>query len=257
MNKSKFSKYKEIFFDCDGTIIDSEIHVQKASIKVLHKALNDHPEINITDQELEDIVHKYAGYGFDDMLQAIEKHFDIFLDVNALRKDRSKKCIKALKNVAHTPNIKETFNQLAANKIDFSVVSSSGLKHIKKCLEATGLKIYFPKEKRFSAKHSLPKPALKPLPDVYLKALDDRQRTADEVLAVEDSVAGTLAAVAAGIKTIGYTGGAHITEERKAAHTQDLLNAGASLVIDDMAGLPAAIKAIEHASSPDAPRHTL
>jgi beta-phosphoglucomutase-like phosphatase (HAD superfamily) len=84
-----------------------------------------------------------------------------------------------------------------------AVVSSSALARIGACLAATGLDGFFPRHSRFSAESSLPRPTSKPDPAVYLLAGERLGLEPHQGLAVEDSVPGAEAAVAAGFPTLG------------------------------------------------------
>jgi beta-phosphoglucomutase-like phosphatase (HAD superfamily) len=54
-------------------------------------------------------------------------------------------------------------------------------------------------------------------------------------VAIEDSLSGVRAAVAAGIgEIIGYVGGTHITEDERRSRADALLSAGAQQVIERM-----------------------
>jgi beta-phosphoglucomutase-like phosphatase (HAD superfamily) len=54
-------------------------------------------------------------------------------------------------------------------------------------------------------------------------------------VAIEDSLSGVRAAVAAGIgQIIGYVGGTHITEDERRSRADALLSAGAQQVIERM-----------------------
>lgn len=75
----------------------------------------------------------------------------------------------------------------------------------------------------------------KPLPDPYLRAMTQLNVSSLECVVIEDSVTGTRAGVAAGVKTFGFTGFA----DDKAALGQALRDAGCSAVFDDWQELPA------------------
>lgn len=84
-----------------------------------------------------------------------------------------------------------------------AVVSSSALTRIGTCLTATGLDSLFPRRTRFSAETSLPQPTSKPDPTVYLLAGERLELEPHQGLAIEDSVPGAEAAIAAGFPTLG------------------------------------------------------
>jgi beta-phosphoglucomutase-like phosphatase (HAD superfamily) len=100
------------------------------------------------------------------------------------------------------PSVIEPLERLAAGHA-LAVVSSSAMPRIEACLHATGLDGLFPQESRFSAESSLPVPASKPAPAVYVHAMRRLGVQPQQAAAVEDSVPGALAAVDAGCRTIG------------------------------------------------------
>ncbi len=100
------------------------------------------------------------------------------------------------------PLVSEPLGRLAADH-RLAVVSSSAIGRIEACLRATELDDLFPAAHRFSAESSLPTPASKPDPGVYLHALEQLGVEPQQTLAVEDSIPGATAAVAAGCPTVG------------------------------------------------------
>jgi beta-phosphoglucomutase-like phosphatase (HAD superfamily) len=107
---------------------------------------------------------------------------------------------------------------------------------VKASLEATGL-IRFVEGRLFSANDVL---RGKPAADLFLLAASRLRVSPAECVVVEDSVAGVLAATAAGMKSIGFVG-RHPAEGHLA---DDLLAAGACGAIADMRDLKAAIAAV-------------
>lgn len=89
---------------------------------------------------------------------------------------------------------------------ELAVVSSSALRRVKASLDKVGLDKYIPSDAVFSAATSLPVPTSKPDPAIYKFALEKLGKKAEECVAVEDSKSGTLSAVRAGLKVVGYTG---------------------------------------------------
>jgi HAD superfamily hydrolase (TIGR01509 family) len=86
---------------------------------------------------------------------------------------------------------------------DLALVSSSAATRLDVCLRATDLARLFPPTRRFSAESSLPVPTSKPDPAIYAFAGERLGISAQEGLAVEDSVPGAQAAIAAGFATVG------------------------------------------------------
>jgi beta-phosphoglucomutase-like phosphatase (HAD superfamily) len=74
----------------------------------------------------------------------------------------------------------------------------------------------------------------KPAPDLFLYAADRMNSAPERCVVVEDSREGVRAAVAAGMRVLGFAGGSHCA----LGHDALLRAAGASLVFSRMARLP-------------------
>jgi beta-phosphoglucomutase-like phosphatase (HAD superfamily) len=70
----------------------------------------------------------------------------------------------------------------------------------------------------------------KPAPDLFLLAARRMGASPPRCLVIEDSVPGVTAAIPAGVRAIGFYGGAHCLE----GHEQQLVMAGASAVFNNM-----------------------
>jgi HAD superfamily hydrolase (TIGR01509 family) len=134
-----------------------------------------------------------------------------------------------LRNVLHPdPLVFEPLGRLAANRV-LAVVSSSAMPRVDACLHVTDLDHLFPEERRFSAESSLPVPASKPDPAIYVHALEQLGAPPQQALAVEDSVPGALAAIGAGCRTIGNV--MFVSPEERAERKAALECAGVCAVI--------------------------
>lgn len=139
---------------------------------------------------------------------------------------------KLLEKLQPCPGANAELRRLAAkNAHRLAVVSSSALRRVLASLETAGQAGYFAPGDVFSAASSLPVPASKPHPAVYLHALRTMGRSAEQCVAVEDSPSGATAACGAGIKTVGYTG-AYAPEERDGV-ARVLMEIGCQCVMDD------------------------
>jgi beta-phosphoglucomutase-like phosphatase (HAD superfamily) len=114
-----------------------------------------------------------------------------------------------------------------------AVVSASSIGRLQACFSATGLAPFFPPERCFSAEDSLPVPVSKPDPAIYLEALRRLDLRPEQAVAIEDSVRGVQAAVAAGCPTIGNL--AFVEAEDRGTHAADLRAAGVSAVVETWA----------------------
>lgn len=100
------------------------------------------------------------------------------------------------------PRVFEPLGRLAERHA-LAVVSSSATARVEACLRATDLDTFFAAGNRFSAENSLPLPAGKPDPAIYVHALERLELEPGAALAVEDSVPGAQAAIGAGCRTLG------------------------------------------------------
>jgi len=126
------------------------------------------------------------------------------------------------------PAVFESLARLAAGHT-LALVSSSALSRVDACLRATDLDHLFPAERRFSAEDSLPVPTSKPDPAVYVHALARLRLSPHRALAIEDSLPGALAAVAAGCPTIANV--AFVPEAERDERIAAMESAGVSEVI--------------------------
>ena len=101
-----------------------------------------------------------------------------------------------------TPGIEETLRRLQNSGVTLGVASNSYEPRLKRVLAKSGLEAWFG-DRLF---HLDPGSRRKPAPDIYLFALRSLGIGPEEAVAVEDSPLGVAAAVAAGIRCIGYTG---------------------------------------------------
>jgi beta-phosphoglucomutase-like phosphatase (HAD superfamily) len=113
------------------------------------------------------------------------------------------------------------------------VASSSAPERLRHSLSLTGLLHRF-EPNIFSATQV---PRGKPAPDLFLFAAAAMQVIPACSVVIEDSVPGVLAAVAAGMRAIGFTGGGHC----RPGHADRLRAAGAAAITDDMRRLPALV----------------
>jgi beta-phosphoglucomutase-like phosphatase (HAD superfamily) len=77
----------------------------------------------------------------------------------------------------------------------------------------------------------------KPAPDLFQLAAAKMHVEPADCIVVEDSPAGVAAAVAAGMRAIGFVGGSHAGDQLGAQLTQQ----GARIIINDMRALKTAI----------------
>jgi len=115
------------------------------------------------------------------------------------------------------------------------IASNSGLPWIDLGLRGAALDSYFPPECRFSAAQVANG---KPAPDVFIHAASSMGADPAGCLVIEDSIHGVNAAVAAGMRVMGFTGASHIED----GHADVLLRGGAVAILEELPALPDLLK---------------
>ena len=204
---------KNIIFDFDGVLVDSEILVAKVIKKYL-------AEKNITFEENE--FSKFAGKKTFQVISELSSLFSIsdkrsfFNDIMSLANDLYSNELEVVFGVNHF--LKNT------NHNRF-IGSNSNKERIVRGLKKVGIDNYF-NEDSISSFDTVGKS--KPEPDVYQRLIDIATLDKKETIIIEDSAIGIQAGVATGVKVIGLTAGKHWHKDRS---DQELLDVGAYAVV--------------------------
>jgi len=200
---------KNIIFDFDGVLVDSEILVAKAFSKYMQELgikTNEKEFANLAGKKTVEVIdilsEKYS-------LKDKQKFFD---DIMNIVSNIYKKELKTVVGV-------EEF--LKKSKHNLYIGSNSMKNRILDGLKRVGLEKYFNPNHIYSF-DLVDNP--KPHPDIYLKAVNDNDLIIDETIIIEDSVVGVNAGKNANIKVIGLTAGGHWHTDRD---EKELINAGA------------------------------
>ena len=200
---------KNIIFDFDGVLVDSEILVAKAFSKYMQELgikTNEKEFANLAGKKTVEVIdilsEKYS-------LKDKQKFFD---DIMNIASNIYKKELKTVVGV-------EQF--LKKSKHNLYIGSNSMKNRILDGLKRVGLEKYFNPNHIYSF-DLVDNP--KPHPDIYLKAVNDNDLIIDETIIIEDSVVGVNAGKNANVKVIGLTAGGHWHTDRD---EKELINAGA------------------------------
>jgi len=200
---------KNIIFDFDGVLVDSEILVAKAFSKYMQELgikTNEKEFANLAGKKTVEVIdilsEKYS-------LKDKQKFFD---DIMNIASNIYKKELKKIVGV-------EEF--LKKSKHNLYIGSNSMKDRILDGLKRVGLEKYFNPNHIYSF-DLVDNP--KPHPDIYLKAVNDNDLIIDETIIIEDSVVGVQAGKNANVKVIGLTAGGHWHTDRD---EKELINAGA------------------------------
>ena len=216
-----------IIFDCDGVLVDSET----LAAGELQRYLKD---IGFP--------IKIAGNSHDQFLGLALKTIRKTLEVEAdcrLPKDFEEELRRRDKIVftQHLQTIPGILEALASIEVSKCVASSGSQDKIRNSLSLTGLLDSF-----IPYLFSADDPGIKrgkPAPDLFEYAAMEMGFSPNQCIVVEDSVAGVTAGLAAGMYTIGFTGGSHCGF----GHGEKLRLAGAHKIISHMTSLPAIVNA--------------
>ena len=206
---------KNIIFDFDGVLVDSETIVLKAFSKYMQEC-----RIKTNEKELANLVGKPTIVVIDILS---EKYFPenkkkFSDDVMNIASNIYKKELKKIVGV-------EEF--LEKSKHNLYIGSNSMKNRIVDGLKRVGLEKYFNSNQIYSL-DLVDNP--KPHPDIYLKAVNDNDLIIDETIIIEDSVVGVQAGQDANVKVIGLTAGGHWNKNRD---EKELINAGAFVTAND------------------------
>lgn len=215
-------QFEAILFDCDGVLVDSETITNR----VLHGMLNASGWALSEDE----CMRIFVGHTVRSKTEQIEAETGKPLTdawMAEFYERRNQRLRAELLPVAGAVPAVARLHQALAGKM--AVASGADKPKVVMQLDKVGLLPFFG-EHVFSG-HDLPR--TKPWPDVYLAAAAAVQADPTRCLVIEDSVPGLTAGVRAGATVWGFCpkDGAHSTPEQ-------LLEAGAAQVFDNMADLP-------------------
>ncbi len=215
---------KNLIFDFDGVIVDSEILASRAFFNYLtnkgHK---------LTEEDL----YRYAGMKTAKVIDVLSKKYKI---------NDKKKFSNDILNLVSQVYSKDLQlidgfrNFLLSSNRNHFIGSNSNKERIIEGLSIVGLSNDFSNNKIYSF-DMVKNP--KPDPDVYLKVIDDNNLKINETLIIEDSGIGVKAGYLAGPKVFGLTAGKHWYSNRD---KNELYNNGAISVFDDYQTLSKAIE---------------
>ena len=204
---------KNIIFDFDGVLVDSEILVAKSFCKYLSNM-----DIVFTEEEFA----IYAGKKTIQVIDELSIKFDIknkkifFDDIMNLANNIYSNELTAVKGAK---------NFLEENKLNYLIGSNSLKKRILFGLRKVKFDKFINENKIFS--FDMVERA-KPHPDIYLEAINAHNLIKNETIIIEDSSVGVQAGNAAGVKVFGLTAGGHWHPNRS---NGELLESGAYTIV--------------------------
>jgi D-ribulokinase len=209
-----------VIFDCDGVLVDSEV----IALSVMRRRLEE-AGLRLTDQETRE---RFLGRRLDSSLHRIETELGEPLP-GAFRDDFSREILTAFaRELKGVEGVRQAVEGLHTR---VCVASSSGHERLRLSLRVAGYETMFAPNIFSAADVAEGKPS----PDLFLHAASAMGVEPKDCLVIEDSVAGVVAARAAGMAVFGFVGASHFSPLDEGTH---LTGAGAELLFDDMARLP-------------------
>ena len=211
---------KHVIFDCDGVLVDSEPLSMRADVMLLKQH-----GIEISEVEAH---NRFVGTTFQAMLDMMTMQFGTVFPpgLHAVKNTMVEALYRSELKIV--PGIVETLDALKARGLTISIGSNSPKKRVELAVELVGIADRFDRIVSYEDVANG-----KPAPDIFLRAAKLAGAAIDECSVVEDSLTGVTAAVAAGIRTIGFTG----THGHPEQHAKDLRRVGAAVVIARMSEL--------------------
>lgn len=207
---------RAVVFDCDGTLVDSElIHAKALQGALAELGLMLSPE---------QVRAQSAGVANADFLRRVaeEQGRTLPADMEQAVDDTAFRLIaQELKPI---DGAGEVVSALTASQIRLAVASNSTRRLVREMLLAAGLTSAF--EERIATSEDVATP--KPAPDVYRLAARLLSARTEDCLAVEDSPIGVTAARRAGMPVVG------LCPVSATFTASELTRAGAFAVIDDL-----------------------
>lgn len=184
-----------VIFDCDGVLVDSEsLVVVAVAAELARLNLSPHPDL------LRDVC---AGRAFSGVAAAVSRGLGTALPANFAERCRARLLDSYVGQLAVTPGL---FRMLAGLRPRFCVASATGAERLQWTLVAAGLDLVFGNRTYCAPEAGRPPPA----PDLFLHAARQMGAEPARTLVIDDSSAGLIAALSAGMQAQFYAGGRHL-----------------------------------------------
>lgn len=224
-----------VIFDLDGCLVDSEIHSLRSLAAEMRAA-------GVHDVTTEELGRRFLGVSLSMVCEDVAERTghpcpDGFAErFEARLIDTYRQ--QPLRPYDAVPGM---LDMLQERGIAMAIATGGSLRRMHATLEISGLDRWF-RGRAFSAdqvEHG------KPAPDLFLFAAARLGVDPARCVVMEDSPHGVKGAVAAGMRAVGFTGGAHLQGKRR-EHGDKLTGAGAALVKQSLEGMAEALLIRQH-----------
>ena len=216
---------RAVVFDLDGCLVDSE----PLSLEAVAAQMR---EVGITDATADEVGARFLGvaipviaeYAADRLGRPCPPDFAARIEARLLARYET--------DLRRIPGARALLDGLRGQGTGMAIATGGSLKRMGVTLTLSGLKPYFPTTACSAEEVAQGKPA----PDLFLLAAERLGVEQTDCLVLEDSPQGVKGAIAAGMRPVGFVGGAHLAGKRE-AHAQILREAGAVTVVRDLSEL--------------------
>ncbi|NIA68273.1 HAD family hydrolase [Pelagibius litoralis] len=205
-----------VIFDCDGVLVDSETIANRIMAETITAT-----GVPITYEECR---ARFVGGTLQRVADTVEQWLGKPLPANWKSDFEVRRNAAFRKGLQPISGVAATIETILQNEIPICVASSGNPDKMELTLGLTGLRGYFG-DNIFSANMVA---RGKPHPDIFLYAAEQMGQMPDTCVVVEDSLLGTTAGMAAGMRVLAYA----------ADNDEDALTAAGGLPFADMAELP-------------------
>ncbi len=223
------AKCELVIFDCDGTLMDSEMLAAEVEVEMLKEY-----GVEMTATEFS---NRFAGTSSLYIQKVMEEELGRSLPDDHIKKVAAKlkeRLWREVKTIKGAHEVLDMFDQPRC------ICSNADIEKLK--VELTRGELWDRFRPYVFSAHDLGHDKRKPEPDIYLHAAKEFGVEPSACVVIEDSTAGVLGGKAAGMRVIGFTGGSHTYQ----GHADDLTDAGAETVVRRLVDIPPIIEAFSH-----------
>jgi len=212
-----------VIFDCDGVLVDSEWLASRVEAELLR-------DLGI-ELSVEQVHELFLGKTVGGVLDIIVARRGAPLPPEFTYNWAFATARAFMRELQPIQSVRSVIEQLRSAGHKLAVASQSPLERVRLSLEVTQLAPFFGDHLYVTTMVARPKPA----PDIYLLAAARLGSAPADCLVIEDSPAGAAAAIAAGMRALGYAPG----------ESADAMRAQGVPVFRSMDELPARIAALK------------
>jgi HAD superfamily hydrolase (TIGR01509 family) len=228
-----------LFLDFDNTLMATEQYALPSLIARFNTLYAKQAGKELT---LTDFKHYFHGQARETLCDNLSQHFQITVDYQALYDAREWRIMQHLQQLTEgvpmAPHLIETLQDLIKQGAILSLVSNNPVQRALCAMRFASNQQGEVLAGLFGTRYFEAGEVQKPKPDVYLRAMSQLAAEPTRSFAVEDSLTGASAALAAGLTTFAFTGFADNPNEL----AKSLLQMGCADVVTDWRELPTLLK---------------